>query len=122
MNEAWGPYSIDKFADNYSTQLTRFACPGTEAVDTFTEHLWVMEKITGSALHPVLEHGWCVMQRLVHRVNSTLVVPLGVSTFLALVVPEACSFCGGIRDVAGGEVSTGSSGGHPARNIISVLN
>ena len=36
----WGPHSLDRFADNYNTQLprfnSRFACPGPEAVDAFT--------------------------------------------------------------------------------------
>ena len=42
LEEAWGPYSVDRFADNFNTQLSRFnsrfACPGSEAVDTFTVH------------------------------------------------------------------------------------
>ena len=33
----WGPHTVDRFADNYNAHLTRFnsryACPGTEAVD-----------------------------------------------------------------------------------------
>ena len=42
LEEAWGPYSVDRFADNFNTQLSRFnsrfACPGSEAVDTCTVH------------------------------------------------------------------------------------
>eukprot|EP00731_Ephydatia_muelleri_P022428 Em0015g11a len=40
LDGIWGPHSIDRFADNYNSQLpwfnSRFACPGTEAVDAFT--------------------------------------------------------------------------------------
>ena len=36
----WGPHSIDRFATPYNKQVERFnsryACPGTEAIDTFT--------------------------------------------------------------------------------------
>lgn len=36
----WGPHTVDRFADHLNTQLLRFNsrywCPGTEAVDTFT--------------------------------------------------------------------------------------
>ena len=40
LDEAWGPHTIDRFANYCNTQLTRFNSrfwnPGTEAVDTFT--------------------------------------------------------------------------------------
>ena len=40
IDQLWGPHTIDRFANNLNTQLprfnSRFWCPGTEAVDTFT--------------------------------------------------------------------------------------
>lgn len=40
LNMQWGPFSVDRFADNYNTQLPRFnswyACPSAEAIDAFT--------------------------------------------------------------------------------------
>ena len=40
LNQLWGPYTIDRFADHLNTKLPRFNsrywCPGTEAVDAFT--------------------------------------------------------------------------------------
>ena len=40
IDRAWGPHTVDRFADHQNTKLPRFNsrcwCPGTEAVDTFT--------------------------------------------------------------------------------------
>ena len=37
---AWGPHEVDRFANNYNTQLTKFnsryACPKSEAINEFT--------------------------------------------------------------------------------------
>lgn len=51
LDALWGPHTVDRFADCYNTQLpcfnSRFWCPDTEAVDTFTVN-WKGE-IIGSA-------------------------------------------------------------------------
>ena len=40
IDTLWGPHKVDRFSNNFNTQLgwfnSRFWCPGTEAVDTFT--------------------------------------------------------------------------------------
>ena len=40
FNALWGPFTIDRFADNENSQLPRFNskfyCPGTEGVDAFS--------------------------------------------------------------------------------------
>ena len=40
LDARWGPHTVDRFADVYNAQIQRFNsrywCPGTEAVDTFT--------------------------------------------------------------------------------------
>ena len=76
LNALWGPYSVDRFASSYNTQLvrfnSRFASPGTEAVDAFTVD-WHGEN-----------NWWCPPPSLVPRVirhmetckaHGTLVVP-----------------------------------------------
>ena len=44
LDRAWGPHKVDCSADQYNKQLprfhSRFWCPGSEAVDTFTVN-WV---------------------------------------------------------------------------------
>ena len=66
-----GPCTVDRFADNYNAQLIRFnsryACPGTEAVDVFTVH-WGEEN-----------NWWCPPPGLVVRVIRHA---------------EACNACG----------------------------
>jgi len=40
VDSLWGQHTVDRFANNFNTQLTRFNsrfwCPDTEVVDTFT--------------------------------------------------------------------------------------
>ena len=73
----WGPHTVDRFATCYNAQIERFnsryACPGTEAVDAFTVD-WSKEN-----------NWWCPPPMLVPRVlrhaehcraQGTLVVPL----------------------------------------------
>ena len=40
LNNIWGPFTIDRFADNINSNLSRFNskfhCPGTEGVDAFS--------------------------------------------------------------------------------------
>jgi hypothetical protein len=42
ISQWWGPFTIDRFASELNKQLPRFNsrwwCPGTEAVDAFTQH------------------------------------------------------------------------------------
>ena len=46
LNKSWGPHSIDRFASNLNKKCNRFNsrwwCPGTEAVDTFSQN-WAKE-------------------------------------------------------------------------------
>ena len=95
LEGAWGPHSIDRFADNYNTQVarfnSRFACPGTEAVDAFTVHWGCGEN-----------NWWCPPPGLVARVvrhaearraNGTLVVPHWESApFWPLLCPDGETF------------------------------
>ena len=42
LSNMWGPFDIDKMSDHLNAQLPRFNskvwCPGTEAVDCFTQN------------------------------------------------------------------------------------
>ena len=116
LEEAWGPYSVDRFADNYNTHLSRFnsrfACPGSEAVDTFTVHWGGGEN-----------NWWCPPPSLVARVvrhaetckaNGTLVVPHWESApYWPLLYPDGMMFASfvGASEVLPGEIIPGRSGG-----------
>ena len=102
LDGIWGPHSIDRFADNYNSQLprfnSRFACPGTEAVDAFTvdwgggENNW-----------------WCPPPSLVVRVmkhaevchaSGTLVVPCWESApFWPLLCTDGMGYASFVVDV-----------------------
>ena len=77
LDTTWGPHTVDWFATAYNAQVqrfnSRFACPGSEAVDAFTVD-WSKEN-----------NWWCPPPMLVPRVlrhaecckaQGTLVVPL----------------------------------------------
>ncbi|KAL5496815.1 hypothetical protein EMCRGX_G013175 [Ephydatia muelleri] len=115
LEEAWGPYSVDRFADNFNTRLSRFnsrfACPGSEAVDTFTVHWGGGEN-----------NWWCPPPSLVARVvrhaetckaNGTLVVPHWESApYWPLLCPDGMMFASfvGASEVLPGEIIPGRSG------------
>ena len=90
LDALWGPYSVDRFASSYNKQVerfnSRFAYPGTEAMDAFTVD-WHGEN-----------NWWCPPPSLIPRVIShaetckaqgTLVVPCWESApFWPLLWPE----------------------------------
>lgn len=100
VDDRWGPHSVDRFAADYNTQLSRFnsryAVPGCEAVDAFTVH-W------GSEFN-----WWCPPLGLVPRVlghakscaaQGTLVVPLWPSApFWPLLCPDGKNFAAFVVD------------------------
>ena len=81
LDDLWGPHTVDRFATHYNAQLERFnsrcACPGTEAVDSFTSD-W------GG------ENNWwypppCLVARVIGhaevcKAQGTLIVPAWQST------------------------------------------
>ena len=44
LDGLWSPHTVDRFSSHYNAQVhvhhfnSRFACPGTEAIDAFTVH------------------------------------------------------------------------------------
>ena len=76
LHRAWGPFTIDRFAASYNTQLprfnSRFWCPETEAVDAFTQNWsnetnWVCSPV--ALIIPVIRH------MSVCKAKGTLIVP-----------------------------------------------
>ncbi|CAB4019105.1 Integrase recombinase xerD-like [Paramuricea clavata] len=76
LHRAWGPFTIDRFAANYNTQLqrfnSRFWCPETEAVDAFTKNWsneanWVCSPV--ALIIPVIRH------MSVCKAKGTFIVP-----------------------------------------------
>ena len=90
VDDWWGPHRIDRFAAPYNKQVERFnsryACSGTEAVDTFTAN-WYGEN-----------NWWCPPPSLIPRLirhaecckaQGTLVVPWWESApFWPLLCPK----------------------------------
>ena len=76
LHRAWEPFTIDRFAASYNTQLPRFNyrfwCPQAEAVDAFTqnwsnERNWICPPV--SLIIPVIRH------MSVCKATGTLIVP-----------------------------------------------
>ena len=90
VNMAWGPHTIDCFAAVHNSQLdrfhSRFWCPGTEAVDTFTVN-WHGE--TCWLVPPIHLVGRALRHAELCRARGTLVVPLWKSAvFWPLLCPD----------------------------------
>ena len=104
LDTLWGPHTVDRFADSFNTQLphfnSRFWCPGSEAIDTFTCD-WSKEN-----------NWWCLPLFLVPRLlkhakackaSGTLIVPQWtLALFWPLLFPskrQPASFVLEIREL-----------------------
>ena len=77
LNDVWGQFTIDRFADDENAKITRFntkfASPGTEAIDAFSQ-CWQGEN---NFLVPPVKHIPQVIQKITRgSCSGTLVVPL----------------------------------------------
>ena len=90
LNRLYGPFTVDRFADDLNKKVVRFNskfhCPGTEAVDAFTEtwsgdNNWLCPPI--SLIGSVIRHlALC-------RASGTLLVPVWPSAyFWVLIYPN----------------------------------
>ena len=94
IHARWGPFTIDRFASNYNTQLprfnSRFWCPETEAVDAFTQNWandvnWLCPPV--SLIIPTIRH----MRSC--NAKGTLIVPYWPSaTFWPLLMHQQQKF------------------------------
>lgn len=93
LDHAWGPHDVDRFADNYNTQLklfnSRYACPNSEAIDAFTvnwccENNWLCP--SPGIVARVLRHAELC------RAKGTLVIPWWPSAPFWPLLYTGCSF------------------------------
>ena len=101
LNDIWGPYTIDRFADNINAQLARFNSrygnPGSEAVDAFTvnwagENNWLCPPVT--LISRVIRHAQ------VCSAAGTLVVPAWPSApFWPILCPMGSQFADFVKEV-----------------------
>ena len=96
VDRMWGPHTIDCFASEHNNQVprfhSRFWCPKSEAVDTFTvnwcdEHCWLVP--------PFYLVGRALRHARACRAHGTLMVPLWKSApFWPLLCPDGRHFTG----------------------------
>ena len=76
MNEMWGPYDIDRFANFKNARLPRFNSlfwnPGTEAVDYFSQDWSSDNDWLVPPVHLIMR---TIKHMLYCRANGTLIVP-----------------------------------------------
>ena len=100
LHKKWGPFTVDRFASNYNKQLqrfnSRFWCPETEAVDSFTQN-WSSE--LNWACPPVSLIISVIRHMSVCKAKGTLIVPRWPSAiFWPLIMPEPGRFAPFIRE------------------------
>jgi len=125
LNQLWGPYNIDRFADHVNTRLLRFNsrywCPGTEAVDVFTCN-W------GKDLNWICPSLYLVPRVLCHAEKThaagTLIVPVWRSApFWPIIYPDGIHPAKFITETKtfGKPIVTGLSGqAFPACDILAM--
>lgn len=94
MNEMWGPYDIDRFANHENTRLKRFNSivwnPGCEAVDAFSQD-WAG---TNNWLCPPIYLVIQVMRHIVFcKAIGTLIVPKWTSSQFWPLLFDSNNFC-----------------------------
>ena len=101
INLQWGPHTIDRFANNLNTQLprfnSRFWCPGTEAVDTFTCD-W------GQEVNWVCPLPYLIPRTIRHASKTsskgTLIMPTWPSApYWPMLYPARCEMASFIKEV-----------------------
>ena len=100
INGRFGPFTIDRFADNSNTKLARFNskyfCPNTEGVDAFTEdwskdNNWVCPPV--NLIGSVLRH----MEKC--KARGTVMVPVWKSSyFWPLLYPNGLHLATFVKD------------------------
>ena len=125
----WGPHTVDRFANNLNTQLpwfnSRFWCPGTEAVDTFTCN-WEQET------NWVCPPPYLIPRTIQHAARTcskgTLIVPAWPSApFWPMLYPDGCNTASFIKEIvvlpkSQQVVLPGRTGGIlPSCDILAVL-
>ena len=100
LNELWGPFSIDRFADSANKKLRRFNskfyCPETECVDAFTVS-WDNEN--NLLVPPVCMISKVIKHMETCKASGTLITPYWVSaSFWPLVANSTTNFKTFVKD------------------------
>ena len=101
LNQIWGPFSIDRFADNSNSHLDRFnskfVCPGTAGVDAFSQ-FWGGEN---NYLVPPVHLVPKVLKHMQYsQAKGVLVVPLWYSAaFWPQLIDTTSSFKSFVKQV-----------------------
>ena len=76
MNQLWGPYTVDRFANFYNAKLVRFNSkfwnPGSEAVDAFSQD-WKNEN--NWIVPPINQVAKSIKHLVFCKASGTLIVP-----------------------------------------------
>ncbi|VDI45185.1 Hypothetical predicted protein [Mytilus galloprovincialis] len=94
MNEIWGPYTIDRFANFHNTKLKRFNSkfwnPGSTAIDAFAQN-WTMEN--NWMVPPISLVAKSIKHLILCRAEGTLIVPKWPSSaFWSLIFNRRLEF------------------------------
>jgi len=99
LNNIWGPFSIDRFADHVNHKVERFNSkffvPGTEAVDAFSQN-WELEN--NLFVPPVKEISRTLIRIKSASIKGVLVIPYWLSAEFWAVVQKNGQFIGCIKD------------------------
>ena len=100
INNRFGPFIVDRFADNINTKLPRFNskfyCPGSECVNAFTAN-WRNE--TNWLCPPVALIGSVLRHMKICKSNGTLLVPIWPSAyFWPLIYPNGRLMASFVKD------------------------
>ena len=100
LNRKYGPYTLDRFADNLNTKTEKFNskyfCPGTNGVDAFTEH-WGAENTW--ICPPVSLVGAVFRHMKACTAQGTVIVPLWQSAyFWPLLYPDGYCMASFVKD------------------------
>lgn len=96
----YGPFSIDRFADNYNKKVPRFNskhyCPGTSAVNAFTEN-WSNEN--NWMCPPINLIGSTIRHIKFCKGKGTLLIPMWKSTyFWPIIYPNGIRMASFVKD------------------------
>ena len=114
LNAKYGPYTLDRFADNFNAKVNRFNskyfCPHTLGVDAFTEHWggennWICPPV--SSIGAVFRHlKWC-------NAHGTVIVPVWRSAyFWPLLYPNGYHMASFVKDFTVSHPNYTSRGGN----------
>lgn len=101
MNDLWGPYTIDRFANFHNTKLKRFNSlfwnPDSLAVDAFTQN-W--ENENNWLVPPIFSVIRCIKHLIYCKARGTLIIPKWKSAaFWPLVFKKDLEYQSYVSDV-----------------------